>query len=253
MSRPVQTVAVGLLVVLAAVTSTGVVLALDNGSQTNQLADDASNTSETITVSASGTAQAPPDKAVLRMAVEDRNTDVTEARSAVADDVSDVHDALATLGIDEDQIATSDYRISEDHRRERPTDEDTPPEYRVRHVLTVDVEETETVGAVIDAAVDAGVTNVYDVRFTLSSETERELKNEALENAMADASTQADTLAQSGDLQIEGVSTIETGSSGTPRPVYAMEYAAADGGGTDVSTGPVTVSSRVTVTFEASR
>ncbi|MGM0399254.1 MAG: SIMPL domain-containing protein [Halobacteriota archaeon] len=253
MSRPVQSLVVGVLVILAAVTSAGAVLALDDGSPSNQIDDNTSQSSETITVSASGEAQAQPDKAVLRMAVEADDTDVTEARSTVAEDVSSVKEALAEMGIDEDQIRTTDYRIYEDDRRDRTTDEDSQPVYRVRHVLTVDVNETDQVGEVIDTAVDAGVTSVHDVRFTLTSETERTLKNEALENAMDDADTQAGTLAGSADLQIDGVSTVETGSSGVPRPVYAMEAAADGDAATDISSGPVTVSAQVTVTYAASR
>ncbi|UWG47531.1 putative secereted protein, contains kinase-interacting SIMPL domain [Halanaeroarchaeum sp. HSR-CO] len=253
MSRPVQSLIVGVLVILAAVTSAGAVLALDDGSQSNQLENSTAQSGETITVSASGEAQAQPDKAVLRMAVEADDTDVTEARSTVAEDVSSVKEALVEMGIEEEQIRTTDYRIYEDDRRTKPTEEDSQPIYRVRHVLTVDVNETDQVGGVIDTAVDAGVTSVHDVRFTLTSETQRTLKNEALENAMDDADTQAETLAQSANLQIDGVATVETGSSGIPRPVYAMEAAAGGDAATDISSGPVTVSAQVRVTYAASR
>lgn len=252
MSRPVQSLVVGLLVVLAAVTSAGAVMALDD-SPPNQVDDDDSPATETITVSANGEAQAQPDRAVIRMAVEADNPDVTEARSTVAEDVSNVRDALAELGIDDEQIRTSDYRIYEDRPRERPTEEDKESVYRVRHVLTVDVTDTDRVGAVIDAAVDAGATGIHDVRFTLSEETRQELKNEALANAMDDASAQAQTIGESADLQIDGVSTVETGYSRTPRPVFAMEYAGAGDAGTDISSGPVSVSAQVTVTYAASR
>ncbi|MFW6003552.1 MAG: SIMPL domain-containing protein [Halanaeroarchaeum sp.] len=253
MSRPVQSIVVGVLVVLAAITSAGAVMALDDGSTSNQVDENTTQSSETITVSASGDAQAEPDKAVLRMAVEADDTDVTDARSTVAEDVSSVREALVEMGIQEDQIRTTDYRIDEDERRDRPTEEDEEATYRVRHVLSVDVDDTDRVGTVIDTAVDAGVTSVHDVRFTLTSETERELKNEALQNAMADADTQARTLAESADLQIDGAATVETGSSGVPRPVYEMEAAADGDAATDISSGPVTVSAEVTVTYAASR
>lgn len=252
MSRPVQSLVVGLLVVLAAVTSAGAVMALDDGSSTNQLEENETASTETITVSANGEAQAQPDRAVIRMAIEADNTDVTEARSTVAEDVSNVREALAEMGIDEEQVRTSDYRIYEDRPRERPTEEEKDSVYRVRHVLTVDVTDTDRVGEVIDAAVDAGATGIHDVRFTLSDETRQELKNEALANAMDDAKTQARTIGESAELQIDGVSTVETGYSGTPRPVYAMEYAAAGDAGTDISSGPVSVSAQVTVTYAAS-
>ena len=72
MSRPVQSPIVGALVIVAAVASAGVVLALDDGGQTSPLADQSATTAQTITVSTNGEATAQPDKAVVRLAVDQR-------------------------------------------------------------------------------------------------------------------------------------------------------------------------------------
>ncbi|MFW5918895.1 MAG: SIMPL domain-containing protein [Halanaeroarchaeum sp.] len=254
MSRPVQTVVVGLLVVLAAVASAGVVLALDGSSAQSPLAEQPTDTSNTITVSTGGEAEAQPDTAVVRVAVESSDADAATARTTVAENVSDVRDALAEMGIGEDQIRTSDYRIYEDRGDRSPSgDEDSDTTYRARHVLTIDLNRTDRVGSVIDTAVDAGATSVHDVRFGLSEETRQELQNEALENAMSDAREQATTLAASADLALDSVASVETGDRSSPRPTYVMEAATADSASTDISTGPVTVSSQVTVTYNASR
>lgn len=250
MSRPTRAIVIVLLAV--AVASVGVVVAVD-GVPSNQPSTASDNTTRTITVSASGEAQAQPDTAVIRVGVEATDPDVTVARDAVAENVSSVTAALADLGIAEEDIQTADYRIHEDVRRDGPTEQRPETEYRVRHLLTVEVTDTERVGEAIDAAVDAGATNVHDVEFALSSETRQELKNDALAAAMTDARSQADTLAQSAQLEVQGVSAVDTGANRVPRTGYVMEAAAGGDGGTDIATGPVTVTAEVTVAYDASR
>lgn len=253
MSRPIQSLVVGVLVIVAAVTSAGAVLALDDADAASPLADQPATSERSITVSASGEAQTQPDTATVRLAVEKTDDDVSAARTTVAEKVSSVTAALTEMGIPEDAIRTTDYRIYQDDRRERtPSGGDSAPVYRATHLLTVDVNETERVGAVIDAAVDAGATDIHDVRFTLSKETRQQLQNEALTEAMSAAKSQADTLAQSADLQIRDVASVQTADASTPRPYFAVETAAVGDAGTDISTGPVTVSASVTVTYNAS-
>ncbi|MFB6133331.1 MAG: SIMPL domain-containing protein [Halanaeroarchaeum sp.] len=249
MSRPTRTIL--LAVVVVAIATAGVVVAFD-GAPSNRPAPATDNTTRTITVSGSGEAQAQPDKAVLRVGVEASDSDVTVARDAVAENVSNVTAALTDLGIAEDDIHTVDYRIYQDERRDRPTKEPTASVYRVRHVLSVEMNDTEIVGEAIDVAVDAGATNVHDVEFALSTETRQELKNEALAAAMRDARSQADTIARSAHLEIQGVSAVQTGISRVPRSGYAVEATAGGSGGTDIATGPVAVSAQVTVTYETS-
>lgn len=250
MSRSIKTLALVAVVLVAAVASAGAALAVADGPQLEQ-AEESDSSTETITVSANGEAQAQPDAAVLRIAVEAQDADVTEARSSVAADVEDIESALADLGVEDAQIRTTDYRIYEDRRAPERKDTDET-QYRVRHVLTIDVDDTDQVGSAIDAAVDAGATRVHDVRFTLEPETRQELRNEALENAMSDASSQADTIATSADLEIDGVASVDTVDRRSPSPVYAMEAAAGDSASTSIDSGPVSVSAQVTVTYNAS-
>ncbi|HKL29813.1 MAG TPA: SIMPL domain-containing protein, partial [Natrialbaceae archaeon] len=102
----------------------------------------------------------------------------------------------------------------------------------------------------VDTAIDSGATNVNDVRFTLSEETRRELRTKALETAMSNARQQADTIASSADLAIVGVHSASTTDVHVPTRSVTME-AAADGGGTSLSSGPVTVTATVSVTYNA--
>lgn len=210
-----------------------------------------SGASHTIEVSASGQASAQPDLGVLRVGVEATSDDPTVARTRVAENVSAVRSALEEMGIGTDQIRTVDYNLWEDREQRRADGEKPQTTYRARHVLLIEVSDIDRLGAVIDASVDAGVTNIHDVRYTLSEETRRELRKEALSDAMQNARGQADTLADESDLQVTGVDTVSTSDVSFPRPRYEM--AAADGGGgTAIETGSVTVSANVAVVYNAS-
>lgn len=251
MTRSTTALLVGLLVVLAAVGSAGVVLALQNDAPATST--DLQNAGRTVTVSADGQAEAQPDTAVLRVAVEASNPKATVARSQVAENVSHVREALTAMGLNDSQITTSDYRIYYDENRQpKPTGESPPPVYRVRHVLSVEVHDTDLVGPVIDAVVEAGATNIYNVQFTISKETRARLQNEALSDAMQSAHSQAETLADGADLTLVDTHSVQTGSASVPRVQYATTTASGGSAGTHVQAGPVTVSTTVTVTYNAS-
>ena len=253
MQRTTTAVLVALLVTIAALGSAGAAMAFTNDDQApSSLQGTQDSDSRTISVSANGQAETQPDKAVLRLAVEADAPDATTARTQVAENVTAVTEALAELGISEDQIRTTDYRINrDDHPRPRDDEKPTDPVFRARHVLSIDVENVDQVGKVIDVAIDAGATDIYDVQFTLAEDTRQELKSQALTAAMENARSQAETLATSENLTITGANDIRTVDH--DRPIYRAETAmAADAaGGTDISSGPVSVTAQVTVTYNA--
>ncbi|MDX1745842.1 MAG: SIMPL domain-containing protein, partial [Halobacteriales archaeon] len=208
------------------------------------------NIGESITVSASGSAETDPDEAVIRIAVTAVRDDATTARQAVARNVSSVREALTAMGLDDSQIRTVDFDLWEDRDR-RPPEEDREPRtrYRASHDIEITVTDVDRSGEVIDAAIDNGATNIQDVRFTLSKETQNSLRQQALEDAMGNAQSQASTLAGSAEVSIEGVHSISTASRDPG--IHPVAFEAADGGGgrTSINAGPVTVSASVVVTY----
>lgn len=216
--------------------------------------DDSSH--RTISVSATESAEASPDQAVVRVSVTAQANSSTAVRDSLVAGTEDLRTALDELGV---EYETARYSIEEQRRppryEERPPEggESAPaPDYRGVHSFTVTLDDTDEVGSVIDAAADAGA-EVNDISLTLSEEHRDELRNDAIEAAMADAKTQADTLAAAGDLVVTDVASIEA-SQQRYIPVR-YEAAAADGGSgaaqTVVETGSVSVSYRVQVTYNA--
>ncbi len=241
--------------VIAGAGTAGIAMAFtdQNASPSQTDSFDQSAPNSTITVSASGAETAEPDKAVLRIAVQKTAEDPNTARTTVADNVSAVNEALTAMGIAEENIRTTDYRIDERTRPPYPTEGERvdEPVYYAQQRMEIHLTDTDRVGSVIDTAVEAGATDVRDVRFTLTDETRNELRNEALVSTMEQARSQADTLADQSGLTITSTSEITTQMQRTPIVRYATESAGSVAAGTQIDAGPVSVETRVTVTYRA--
>jgi len=220
-------------------------------SQQQQQAD----SSKSITVSASGDVEATPDQAVVRVAVTATGNDSTAVRESLASDVQSVRDALEEYGVPRDEVRTAHFDIRQE--REHTASGTEYGDYRGVHALEITTDDTGAAGELIDLAVDNGADQIDGVSFTLSDEKREQLHNDALEAAMGNAETRADTLASASDLSVTGVHSVHSADTGY-RP-YRMEttYVSAAGdaaaaGGTAVESGPVTVTADVRVTYNAS-
>ena len=204
-----------------------------------------------ISVDATGSADAAPDRAVVRVAVTANGDDPAAVRDDLAANADALRESLAAAGVDESQYETAEYRI--DARRDERGDTPEVAGYRGVHGFVVRLEDPQRAGDVIDAAANASA-EVQHVRFTLSEERRTELREQAIENAMTDARSQADTVAENGDLQVTGVNSVDA-SQQRYRPVEydAAAPRAAEAGGTSVETGDVSVSYQVRVTYDATR
>jgi uncharacterized protein YggE len=208
--------------------------------------------SKSITVSASGDVEATPDQAVVSVAVTATGNDSTAVREELAADVEAVREALAEYGVPDDGVRTAHFDIRQE--RQRTPDGVERGDYRGVHALEITTGDTEAAGELIDLAVDNGADTVNGVSFTLSDEKREELHNDALEAAMANADTRADTLAVASDLSVTGVHSIH--SADTSHYAYRTEaaYLGANGAAassTSIESGPVTVSADVRVTYNA--
>jgi len=227
----------------------------DGGGDQADLA--ASEAARTIRVAASGTAEAEPDRAVVRVSVVARSDDVSAVRDRLAENASRLREALVESGIDESRIVTADYDIRQNYRydRERRPDE---PRYQGQHRFTVTLENTSRAGATVVTAVENGASRVRGVEFTLTEETRRDLRNEALDEAVAVGREQAETAANRSDLSVTGVSSVETAETSV-QPYRVDERrgfaTTADAGGgappTEFEGGTVTVTAQALVTYNA--
>jgi len=201
-------------------------------------------TASTISVSAAGEVSAPPDLAVVRVAVVATADTADAARGDAATDVDRARAALGELDLPDGAVTTAYFAVS-------PEYDDKGREivgYRAIHALEIEAPVDDEAGVVVDAAVGAGADSVDGVTFTLRDETRRELRADALDAAMASARADADAVAATEDLTITGVRSISM--SGDDVPFFARAEAAdAADGRTSFDPGPVTVTARVDVTY----
>lgn len=228
---PIAAVALALLVVGA-----GVTVAASSTAQPER--------AQTITVSAVGTAETPPDQMTVQVAVEASGDNAAAVRQQVAANASQLRSALHEIGISDDQIRTTGYDLSWD---------DDSLTYNGHHTFTITVTNPKRTGTVIDTAVRNGADTVENVRFTLSEETRRSLRTQALQEAMDAARGKADTLARSAGMRITGVHTVQTGARfDRPHPVVAPGVSAeAMGASTHIESGPVRTRVQVQVVYNA--
>lgn len=227
-----------------------------NQSSTKASAQTQPSSGKTVSVSASGEVDAQPDKAVLRVSSVARADDSQTARDRLAENVTSMREALREIGIEDDQIRTTDYRIDERTPRVVPPREKTDEpetEYYARHGFEIEMSDLDAVGEVIDTAVDNGATNIDGARYTLSDSTRRTVRNEALTEAMENAQSEAETLADAGEISITGVHSVRTSESRFIPRESMMLQSGGDAGGasTTLESGPVTVTANVDVVYNA--
>jgi uncharacterized protein YggE len=249
MRRRTTAALLGALLVVATLAG-GVAVAELSGSGA-ALPQHAGTGDRTISVSGTGTAEATPDEVHVRLGVSATADTATAAREQVASNASSVRSALANLGVGDEQVRTAGYDLHQrPAERVRTTSENPELVYHASHTLRVELTDVDGAGAVIDAAVDNGASGVTGVQFTLADATRQRLQRDALRAAMDDAETAAATLASSAGLALGDASSISTVDPGVPGASVETASYAADAR-TELSAGPLAVSTTVHVTYNA--
>ncbi|WP_224333643.1 SIMPL domain-containing protein [Haloprofundus halobius] len=223
-------------------------LQADGGTAAADDTGDAAAADRTISVSGTGEATADPDLAVLTTTVEVSADSADEARDAAANRSDTLVSALIDAGVDEDAITTEYYAVQPDY--DHSGEERRVDGYTARHAFRVET-TPDRAGELIDVAVDNGASRVDGVQFTLSDEKRAELREEAVESAVADAEGEASSLASAAGLELGEVRTLSTTGATDP---YSPRYETASDAGaaeTSVRPGPVSVTVTVQATYTA--
>jgi len=170
-------------------------------------------TPKTIQVTGTATLSAPPDQAVLVLAVQTQATSATQAASDNAAAMTNVLAALSNLGINKNSIETVSYTLS-------PVYDQTTSSriigYTARNAIQITLQDFSLVGKALDAAVSAGANEVQGIMFTLSSTTLATLQEQALGQALQDADGQARAMASNLGVSIVGPISVSPGYTFQP-------------------------------------
>ena len=190
------------------------------------------STTNTITVTGTGQVSFTPNEALVQVSIETQNSSASAATAANAVMVANVIGALNGIGISNSSIQTEGYDLSPNYANcySGPCIPQITG-YSVTNSLQVNITSNDPkqlgieAGQVIDTSVNAGA-NGISLSFGATNSVINQLTNEALQNAVASASTQAHAIASSLGVSITGVVSSTQGGSNLPQPYYVYAGAA---------------------------
>ena len=153
-----------------------------------------------ITVVGEGKVSVTPDTAQATIGVETIADTVREGTSESTKTMETVIKALKKAGVADKDIQTSGYSIWSDRSS------DTQVTYHITNQVTVTIRDLDTVGKVLDAAIEAGANNMYGVNYAV--EDPNEYAAEAREAAVANALAKAGELAELNGVEVGQVVSI---------------------------------------------
>lgn len=208
--------------------------------------EDAQNS---ISVSGIGEVSAAPDQASVNFSVDTVNMDAQKAVDENNSIVSSFKSELLDMGIEEKDIKTTSYNFYKDYDYSSEKGERKFIGYRLVNRFDVKVRDIDKVAAVLDKAVEEGVTGMNGVSFSASNANE--LYNEALKEAVENGRQKAESLSQAMGVTLKSpVKVVESGYA-VPleeRAVYGMGKSASMDNAS-ISQGELTIRAFITMEY----
>jgi uncharacterized protein YggE len=222
-----------------------------SAAQAQTVAETTSTLPRTITVVGEGTVKIKPDIAQANIGVEVIRPTVKAASSGAKDSMDAVLQALKEQGVDEKDIQTSGFSVW----TERPYGPEGAADeilYHVSNQVAVTIRELETVGTVLDAAIEAGANNIYGVTFSLADPSQ--VESEARKKAVDDAQAKAQELATLNGVKrgdVVSVSEVVSGRGGYYISSFreAAVSAGMGGGGGPIAPGELELTMQLEIVY----
>jgi len=194
---------------------------------------------DTVTVTGTGSVTAVPDQASFSFTVQTKAATASAALAKNGTDTKAVIAAVEATGVAEADIQTAQVSLDP----VMSSDGTKIVGYGASDTIAVTKLAIAKAGAVVDAAVGAGATDVSGPSLTVSAQDD--LYAKALAAAVAQAKSKAQVLAGAAGRTLGGVVTIvEGGGVATPLP-----FGAAKSAGTPIEPGTQDIEATVTVTY----
>ena len=217
----------------------------------------ADNPPNGITVSGAGTASLTPDEAHISGSVETQAATASDALSQNSQTLQAVITAVTALGVANADIQTTNLSVYPVFSQPQaasnggPTPPPTVVGFNASEGIQVKLTDLTKVGDLIQAMVNAGINNFNGVDYGLQDP--EQLRTMALQSAIADAQTQAQTAAASTGVKLGGILNLTVnGSSAPPVPRAAVALASSSASAAappPILPGPLTATTNVTITF----
>ena len=225
-------------------------LTLAEGSQNTATVGPSSRLTRVV-VSGDSIVQAQPDTATINISVVTQNKRALDAQTENANRSAEVVRVVKAAAGPGAEVKTSGYSLQpmQVYRENQPP---TITGYQTSNTVTVIMSDLAKVGAVIDAASEAGANNINGVYFTLRKD--RPAKDQALTEATREAISKAQVMAQALGGRVARIVEVQEGIQG-PRPLYEAELRnqavmARAGAATPIEVGTLDITSQVQLVAE---
>lgn len=205
------------------------------------------NQQEGIWVNGHGEVNAAPDIATLQLGISVQRASVAEAQSEAATSMAKVMDSLKREGVADKDIQTQYFSIQQITRWDENKQEEIVIGYRVSNVVVAKIREIAKAGSIIDSVVEAGgdFTRIDGISFSIDDPSQYRI--EARDEAVKDARTKAEQLANLSGVRLGKPTYI---SESISYPIYAqLPRVAEKAPTTPISPGEVKVSLDVQVVY----
>lgn len=209
-----------------------------------------------IWVSGSATVQLEPDMVMIHLGVTATDEAVLVAQRTVNTAMNKVIAALTAeeLAIAPEDIATTQYRIEEEHEYNPNSGVYEKIGYSALAMLSVCVRDLDKAGTVIDAAMQAGANQLGGVEFMSADQTGA--RDQALTLAVQDGMRKAKVIAAAAGIQLPAFPTsiVEQENYGYAASnsvvTYEMGAAMDSAAGTTLQAGLLSLTAQVEITYE---
>lgn len=200
-----------------------------------------------ITVQGVGTITLTPDLATISVGIQSQAASAAKAQSAASAAMTRIIDAVKKAGVADVDLKSQWISLQPQYDYASGSSTRRVTGYQANQALAIKVRKIETTGAVIDAAVAAGATQVSGISFSVADPTTATAQ--ARSAAIADAKKRAAALAQAAGVSLGSLLTVTEVSAPSPVPYLAGDLRTAQDGTTPVQTGTTDLGVTVTATF----
>jgi hypothetical protein len=204
-------------------------------------------TQRTITISASGSVTAVPDRVFITLGVVSEARTAREALDANTAAMRQVIDTLKAEGLGDRDVQTSDFSIGPRYEYSQDGKPPTLAGYQVSNLVNIRVTDIAKLGTILDKSVGGGSNQINAIRFEVSDADTR--LDEARRTAVGNARRMAELYATAAGAKLGQVLKIEEATY-NPGPVPMLrQAAAAEAAPVPIEAGEQTLQVTVTMTY----
>lgn len=200
----------------------------------------------TVSVSGHGEIEVEPDIATVEMGIFVFDRDLLNAKKEADGKIANLLGAFKNLEVKLDDVRTSQLYVKPKYKER--DDNWQFVGYEITRSVTVTVRQMTQLNDILNKSIEAGANRVEEI--SLSSSREREIKDQAVAQAIENAKRRATRLAEGFGAKVGKVITIDAGRDGGSVRYNMLFGAPAFGEKTTYHPGRIKIDSDIEVVFE---